>query len=98
MCGIAGKLDFAGRVEREVVERMCTAIEHRGPDSRGIWCENGVALGMQRLAIINVAGGDQPIFNEDRTVAVVMNGEIYNFQELRAELVAKGHTFTTRSD
>jgi asparagine synthase (glutamine-hydrolysing) len=77
---------------------MCAAIEHRGPDSRGVWCEGSAGLGIQRLAIIDVAGGDQPIFNEDRTVAVVMNGEIYNFPELRAELIADGHVFRTRSD
>jgi asparagine synthase (glutamine-hydrolysing) len=98
MCGIAGKVDFEGKVDPSVVDRMCAAMEHRGPDSRGIWRGPGVALGMQRLAIIDVAGGDQPMFNEDRTVAVVMNGEIYNFRELRAQLIARGHAFTTRSD
>ena len=98
MCGIAGKVDFEGPVDPSVVNRMCAVMEHRGPDSRGIWAGPGVVLGMQRLAIIDVAGGDQPIFNEDRTVAVVMNGELYNFAELRAQLIARGHTFTTRSD
>lgn len=98
MCGIAGKVDFGGVVDAAVIERMCAAIEHRGPDSRGVWCSENVGLGMQRLAIIDVAGGDQPIFNEDRTVAVVMNGEIYNFQELESELIARGHTLSTRSD
>lgn len=98
MCGIVGKVDFAGRVDGALIERMCSAIEHRGPDSRGIWCGEGVALGMQRLAIIDVAGGEQPVFNEDGSVAVVMNGEIYNFQELRAELITKGHSFRTRCD
>jgi asparagine synthase (glutamine-hydrolysing) len=98
MCGIAGKIDFSGAVDRALLERMCSAMEHRGPDTRGVWCEGGIGLGMQRLAIIDVAGGDQPIFNEDRTIAVVMNGEIYNFQELREELAAKGHRLATRSD
>jgi asparagine synthase (glutamine-hydrolysing) len=98
MCGIAGKVDFARPVDRLDVERMCAAMEHRGPDSQGVWCDGPVGLGMQRLAIIDVAGGDQPIFNEDRSVAVVMNGEIYNFRELRAELEAGGHRFATRSD
>lgn len=98
MCGIAGKLDFSGSVDPAVLERMCAAIEHRGPDSRGVWCDGPVGLGIQRLAIIDVAGGDQPIFNEDRTVAVVMNGEIYNFQELREQLVARGHRFATHAD
>jgi asparagine synthase (glutamine-hydrolysing) len=98
VCGIAGKVDFAGSVDPSDVARMCAAMEHRGPDSRGLWCSDGVAIGMQRLAIIDVAGGDQPIFNEDRSVAVVLNGEIYNFQELRADLVANGHTFRTGAD
>ena len=98
MCGIAGHVDFEGRVDPDVVNRMCAAMVHRGPDSRGIWRGEGAVLGMQRLAIIDIAGGDQPMFNEDHTVAVVMNGEIYNFSTLRAELIARGHTFTTRSD
>ena len=98
MCGIAGKIDFAGRVNPEDIHRMCSAIEHRGPDSRGVWCDDGVAIGMQRLAIIDVEGGNQPIFNEDGSIAVVMNGEVYNFRELRSELIAKGHSFVTRCD
>jgi asparagine synthase (glutamine-hydrolysing) len=98
MCGIAGKINFAGTVDRGTVERMCSMIRHRGPDSQGIWCADGVALGMQRLAIIDVEGGEQPIFNEDRSVAVVMNGEIYNFEELRSRLLGRGHVFRTRCD
>jgi asparagine synthase (glutamine-hydrolysing) len=98
MCGIVGKVDFARPVDRSVIERMCAAIEHRGPDSRGIWCSDGVGLGNQRLAIIDVRSGNQPIFNEDRSVAVVLNGEIYNFEALRSDLVKRGHMFTTRCD
>src|SRR5947207_8613905 len=98
MCGIVGKLDFGSHVDRTLIERMCSAIEHRGPDSRGVWCDGPVGLGMQRLAIIDVGGGGQPIFNEDQTVAVVMNGEIYNFPELRRELIARGHRFATHCD
>ncbi len=98
MCGIVGKVDFGARVDVALIQRMCAALEHRGPDSRGVWCDHGVGLGMQRLAIIDVVGGDQPIFNEDRSIAVVMNGEIYNFQELRNHLVTRGHTFATLSD
>ena len=90
MCGIAGKIDFAGCVNPEDVQRMCSAIEHRGPDSRGVWCDDGVAIGMQRLAIIDVEGGDQPIFNEDGSIAVVMNGEVYNFRELRSRADRQG--------
>lgn len=98
MCGIVGKIDFDGQVDPAVIDRMCSAIEHRGPDSRGVWCGDGVAIGMQRLAIIDVAGGDQPLFNEDGSVAVVMNGEIYNFEALRSDLIKRGHTFSTRCD
>jgi asparagine synthase (glutamine-hydrolysing) len=99
MCGIAGQARTDGRaVEAALVERMCAGEEHRGPDSRGVHVEAGVGLGIQRLRIIDLATGDQPIFNEDGTVAVVLNGEIYNFRELRARLVASGHSFRTESD
>jgi len=77
---------------------MCAAIEHRGPDSRGVHVDAGVGLGIQRLRVIDLETGDQPIFNEDRSVVVVLNGEIYNFQELRVQLRARGHMFATRSD
>jgi asparagine synthase (glutamine-hydrolysing) len=98
MCGIVGKVDFAGPVDVALLHRMCAAIEHRGPDSRGVFVENGVGLGVQRLAIIDVAGGDQPIFNEDHTIAVVQNGEIYNYPELREQLVRSGHRFSSHAD
>lgn len=98
MCGIAGKLDFENGVDEDLLRRMCAVIEHRGPDSRGIHLEEGIGLGVQRLAIIDIAHGDQPIFNETGTVAVVLNGEIYNHVELREELVARGHRFATRAD
>src|SRR5687767_12858544 len=97
MCGIAGKVSV-GRVEREIVEAMCIAQEHRGPDSRGLHHGEGVALGIQRLRVIDLETGDQPIYNEDRSVAVVLNGEIYNYRKLRRELSAAGHKFTTESD
>lgn len=77
---------------------MCAAQEHRGPDSRGLHIEPGVGLGIQRLRIIDLATGDQPIFNEDRSIVVVLNGEIYNFRQLRRELEADGHVFTTQGD
>jgi asparagine synthase (glutamine-hydrolysing) len=98
MCGIVGKIDFSGPVDIGLLHRMCAVIEHRGPDSRGVFVQDGVGLGVQRLAIIDVAGGDQPIFNEDRTVAVVQNGEIYNFEELRAQLIRRGHRFSSHAD
>ncbi len=84
MCGIAGKVSLRGDVPAGLVEAMCERQAHRGPDSRGIHRSDGVALGIQRLRIIDLETGDQPIYNEDRSVAVVLNGEIYNFRELRA--------------
>ena len=77
---------------------MCDAMEHRGPDSRGRFEADGVELGVQRLAVIDLESGDQPISNEDESVVVVCNGEIYNFRELREELVRQGHRFRTQSD
>src|SRR5262249_45269383 len=98
MCGIAGKVDFSGIADPELIGRMCAAMTHRGPNSRGVWSGEGVALGMQRLSIIDVKSGEQPLFNEDGSIVVVMNGEIYNFTELRSELIAGGHHFRTRCD
>jgi asparagine synthase (glutamine-hydrolysing) len=77
---------------------MCAGLEHRGPDSRGIHLDGPVGLGIQRLRVIDLATGDQPVYNEDRSVAVVLNGEIYNYRELRARLVANGHRFATDGD
>jgi len=100
MCGIAGVLhaDPARPADAEVVRRMCDALVHRGPDGEGFLVRGRVGLGMRRLAIIDVAGGDQPLFNEDGSVAVFQNGEIYNYIELRRELEQLGHTFRTHSD
>ena len=77
---------------------MCDRIVHRGPDGSGFHDDDQAALGMRRLAIIDVAGSQQPVYNEDRTVAAVFNGEIYNFPELREQLRARGHSFTTNGD
>jgi asparagine synthase (glutamine-hydrolysing) len=99
MCGIAGIAAWRGPPPaRDDIARMCDAMVHRGPDDAGYLVEGRVALGMRRLSIIDLAGGHQPIFNEDGTVAVFYNGEIYNYLELRAELEAKGHRFATNSD
>lgn len=97
MCGIVG---FTGNPENkeQIIRAMADAIAHRGPDGEGYFCEEGIALGHRRLSIIDLEGGAQPLFNEDGSLALVFNGEIYNFMELRKELLAKGHTFTTRSD
>ena len=77
---------------------MCECQVHRGPDSRGAYESEGVGLGIQRLRVIDLETGDQPVYNEDRSVVVVLNGEIYNFRELRQELKGKGHTFSTHGD
>lgn len=100
MCGIAGIVSSqpGDRIESSTVHRMCQAIIHRGPDDEGIFVKDGTGLGMRRLSIIDVSGGHQPVFNEDRSVWIVFNGEIYNFPELRAELVDRGHRFTTHTD
>ena len=100
MCGIAGILyaDPAQPVSRDLLKTMGDAIAHRGPDAEGFWAERGIGLVHRRLSIIDLAGGDQPIGNEDDSVQVIFNGEIYNFQELRAGLEARGHRFRTRSD
>jgi asparagine synthase (glutamine-hydrolysing) len=99
VCGIAGIVGQRGTViEAADVQRMCRTIVHRGPDDEGVYAQGPVGLGMRRLSIIDLAGGKQPIHNEDRTVWVVFNGEIYNFPELRRELEARGHRFYTHSD
>jgi asparagine synthase (glutamine-hydrolysing) len=99
MCGIAGIVGASpGSVDTETIHRMCQAIVYRGPDDEGIFVKDGVGLGMRRLSIIDLAGGHQPVFNEDRTVWTVFNGEIYNFPELRKELEDRGHRFYTHTD
>lgn len=98
MCGIAGFLLREGRAEASVVRAMCDQIRHRGPDDEGIYIDGGCAIGMRRLSIIDLNTGHQPICNEDRSVWVVFNGEIYNYQSLRDLLLAKGHRFVTESD
>jgi asparagine synthase (glutamine-hydrolysing) len=99
MCGIVGIVNADLRaVEPDVLARMNQAIVHRGPDEDGFYVRENVGLAMRRLAIIDLAGGQQPIFNRDRTKAIVFNGEIYNFQELRRDLEQLGHEFYTRCD
>jgi len=99
MCGIAGIVDIGRRpVEPWLVRRLCRVLRHRGPDDEGYHFDRHVGLGQQRLAILDVIGGRQPMSNEDGTVWVVFNGEIYNFHELRQQLEGLGHQFATRSD
>ena len=99
MCGIVGQVRGNGApVGPALIAGMCAALEHRGPDSRGQAFEPGVGLGIQRLRVIDIATGDQPIRNEDGSVLVVLNGEIYNYAELRERLQRAGHRFSTRGD
>jgi asparagine synthase (glutamine-hydrolysing) len=99
MCGICGVATADGAPpDLEVVQRMSGRLVHRGPDSDGLFHEDGVALAARRLSIIDLDGGDQPLTNEDGSVVVVQNGEIYNYRELRAELEGAGHRFATASD
>src|SRR5438270_1436398 len=98
MCGICGIAAANGRADVEALRAMSAQLVHRGPDSAGEHVDHEVALGSRRLSIIDLAGGDQPIANEDGTVVVVQNGEIYNYPELRDELARAGHAFRTHSD
>src|ERR1700722_2124322 len=99
VCGICGAIGLDLKINSEaVVRRMLAAIVHRGPDEEGYLATSPVVVGSRRLSIIDLPGGSQPIWNETGTLAVMFNGEIYNFRELRKELEAKGHTFLTRSD
>ena len=103
MCGITGWANLDARTRPpegadELLRSMCDRMTHRGPDSEGYLVDDGVALGMRRLAIIDLLTGEQPVFSEDRSIAVVLNGEIYNYCELRDDLEARGHTFRSASD
>ncbi|HZJ32016.1 MAG TPA: asparagine synthase (glutamine-hydrolyzing) [Vicinamibacterales bacterium] len=99
MCGIAGIVRWDGApVPEHEIRDMCSAIVHRGPDDEGVYLGDGVALGMRRLSIIDLEGGRQPISNEDGSVWIVFNGEIYNYRELRRDLEQRGHLFKTDSD
>jgi asparagine synthase (glutamine-hydrolysing) len=100
MCGICGMFNLNGRAadSAKTVRAMADAIRHRGPDDDGFHDDESVSLGMRRLSIIDVAGGRQPVSNEDKSLCTVFNGEIYNYRELRAELESQGHRFSTNSD
>ena len=102
MCGIAGWINLKQSDAKDhaeaVLHSMCETILHRGPNSEGLWLDDTVALGMRRLSIIDLHTGDQPVFSEDKSVIVMMNGELYNYREVRADLEKKGHKFITKSD
>lgn len=95
MCGICG---IVGRQDKELLQRMCNSLVHRGPDSNGMFTKGNISLGIRRLKIIDLETGDQPIHNEDKTVWLVLNGEIYNYKKLKADLIKKGHKFYTKTD
>lgn len=100
MCGITGLFDTSGKrqIDRQLLHRMNERLHHRGPDEGDLYLETALGLGHRRLSIIDLASGRQPLFNEDHSVVIVFNGEIYNYRELMTELTALGHTFRTRSD
>src|SRR5689334_18773353 len=100
MCGISGVYQYGSSdpVAPDVLSNMLEVIRHRGPDDEGTYFDGNLAIGMRRLSIIDLSGGKQPIFNEDGSVVVVFNGEIYNYADLTADLLARGHQFATRSD
>src|SRR6185436_20886599 len=99
MCGICGVIDWSESPDAAaLVRRMTPTMTHRGPDDEGYLDRGKLSLGMRRLSIIDIEGGHQPIFNEDGKVGVILNGEIYNFQELQQQLKDLGHSFRSRSD
>src|ERR1700746_446455 len=98
MCGIAGFLLRAGSAQASDVRAMCELIRHRGPDAGGFHTDGPGAIGMRRLSIIDLSTGRQPISNEDGSIWIVFNGEIYNYLELRRDLISKGHQFRSNTD
>src|SRR6185369_4174399 len=97
MCGIAGYVRLDQPAQPSLVRAMCDEIRHRGPDYEGVHVDGGCGIGMRRLSIIDLSTGHQPMSNEDGTVWIVFNGEIYDYQALRAGLIAQGHQFRTAS-
>ena len=100
MCGICGQYNFGDRapVFRQNIERMANSISHRGPDDEGYYIAGPIGLGFRRLSIIDLEGGHQPMSDQEKSIWVIFNGEIYNFPELKRELEGFGHVFRTRSD
>lgn len=97
MCGFVGYINKKNK-DKQVIQNMGDKIKHRGPDSEGLYTDDELHMAFRRLSIIDLKGGDQPIYNEEKSLVIMFNGEIYNFQELREDLLAKGHNFTTKSD
>jgi len=97
MCGFVGFIDKSKKKEK-IIKDMSDAISHRGPDGEGFYVDEDIALGHRRLSIIDIDGGSQPIYNEDKSMVIVFNGEIYNYQEIRENLEKLGHIFKTNTD
>ena len=97
MCGYVGYINKE-KNKQDNIKKMADLIAHRGPDSEGYYTDENIALGFRRLSIIDLDGGSQPIYNSDKTKAIVFNGEIYNYQKLRKELTKKGYKFITKTD
>src|SRR6202165_590362 len=100
MCGICGKFNFSSDapISAALIKAMADTIVHRGPDDDGFYVSGQIGLGFRRLSILDLGGGHQPLSNEDGAIWVIFNGEIYNYQELRADLLEKGHVFKTKTD
>src|SRR6476620_8950357 len=100
MCGIAGKVNFdrSKSIDIQEIKQMTDSIRHRGPDDEGFYIQQNVGLGFRRLSIIDLSTGHQPIANEDESIWIIFNGEIYNYQELHDDLIRQGHVFKTKSD
>ncbi len=97
MCGFVGYVNKEPD-KQENIKKMADLIAHRGPDSEGYYTDETIAMGFRRLSIIDLNNGSQPIYNEDKTKVIIFNGEIYNYQELREDLIQKGHNFSTNTD
>ncbi|PJF33510.1 MAG: asparagine synthetase B, partial [Phototrophicales bacterium] len=100
MCGICGYLSYKVNIQerKHILNRMCELVTHRGPDDHGIYVAGNVGLGHRRLSIIDLSSGHQPMQNDDGSLCIVFNGEIYNFPEVKHQLQSKGFSFRTRSD
>ena len=97
MCGFVGYVED-GEKDRKIIKSMSDTIKHRGPDDEGFYEDDKISLAFRRLSIIDLSNGHQPMFNEDSSMVILFNGEIYNYQELKEDLMAKGHVFANNSD